>query len=116
MDRNHYRDKIVKEHLFSNAYKEFYVDSDKKVFKNLKEHVKKHESIVKKKDIDYLIKFRFTSSQFYCLPKLHKSEIIKNVINIENSEYIQVHCLYNVKGRPISGGPESPTQRLSNLI
>ena len=116
MDKNYYRDKIVKEHLLSNVYKEVSIDSDKKVFKNLKEHVKKDESILTKKQIDYPITFKFTSSQFYCLRKVHKSEIIKNVINTEDSEYIQVHCPDDLKGRPISGGPESPTQRLSNVI
>ena len=47
---------------------------------------------------------------------MHESEIIKNVINTENSEYIQHHCPEDSKGGPIYGGPESPTQRLSNLI
>ena len=88
MDKNYYQVKIVKEHLLSNAYKEVSIDSDKNVFKKLKEHVKKYESILTKKEIDYLITFKFTSSQFYCLPKVHKSEIIKNVINTEDSEYI----------------------------
>ena len=44
---------------------------------------------------------------------------MKNVITTENSECIQVHCPNDLKGRPISGGPESPAspaQRLSNLI
>ena len=36
-------------------------------------------------------------------------------MNIENSEYIQVHCPNDLKRRPISGGPESPTQQSSNL-
>ena len=80
MDKNYYGDKKVREHLLSNVYKEVSIDSDKKVFNNLKEHVKKYESILTKKEIDYLINFKFTSSQFYCLPKVHKSEIIKNVI------------------------------------
>ena len=47
---------------------------------------------------------------------MHESEIIKNVTNTENSEYIQHHCPEDSKGGPIYGGPESPTQRLSNLI
>ena len=51
-----------------------------------------------KKEIDYLINFKFTSSQFYCSPNKQKSEIIKNVINTENSEYIQAHCLDDLKG------------------
>ena len=36
MDKNYYRDKIVKEHVLSNIYKEVSIDSDKKIFKNLK--------------------------------------------------------------------------------
>ena len=86
MNKNYYRDKTLKEHLLSNVYKEVSIDSDKKVFKYLKEHVKKYESILMKKEIDYLINFKFASSQFYCLPKVHKFEIIKNVINTEDSE------------------------------
>ena len=78
--------------------------------------LKKYQSILTKKEIDYLINVKFTSSQFYCLQRVHKSEIIKNLINTENSEYIQVHRLSDLKGRPIFGGPESPIQRLSNLI
>ena len=78
--------------------------------------LKKYQSILTKKEIDYLINVKFTSSQFYCLQRVHKSEIIKNLINTENSEYIQVHRLSDLKGRPTSGGPESPIQRLSNLI
>ena len=34
MDKNRYRDKIVKEHLLSNVYKEVSVDSEKKYLKN----------------------------------------------------------------------------------
>ena len=49
MDKNYYQDKVVKEHLLSNVYKEVSADSDKKVFKNLREHVKKYESILTKK-------------------------------------------------------------------
>ena len=55
------------------------------MFKNLKEHVRKHESVLTKKEIDYLINFKLTSNQFYCLSKGHKSEIIKNVTNSEDS-------------------------------
>ena len=38
---HYYRDKIVREHFLSNVYKEVSFDSDKKVFRTLKEHVKK---------------------------------------------------------------------------
>ena len=64
MNKNYYRDKIVKEHLLSKVYKELSIDSDKEIFKTLKEHVKKYESTLAKKVIDYLINFEFTSSGF----------------------------------------------------
>ena len=66
-------------------------------------------------EIDYLRNFKFTGSQFYHLPKVDKSEIMKHLINTENFEYIPSHYPKDSKGRPISDGPESPTQRLSNL-
>ena len=66
--------------------------------------------------INELINFKVTSSHFYCLSEVHKSEIIKNIINTEGSEYIQVHCTDDLKGRPISSGLEIPTQLLSKLI
>ena len=50
MDKNYYWDKIVKVHLLSNVYKKVSIDSDKKVFNNLKEYVKKYESILTKKE------------------------------------------------------------------
>ena len=36
MDKNYYRNKIVKEHLLSNVHKEVSIDNDKEVFKSLK--------------------------------------------------------------------------------
>ena len=50
MDKNYYWDKIVKVHLLSNVYKKVSIDSDKKVFNNLKEYMKKYESILTKKE------------------------------------------------------------------
>ena len=116
MDKNYYRNKIVKEHLLSNVHKEVSIDSNKEVFESLKEHLKKYKSILTKQEIYYLINFQFRSSQFYCFSKVHKSEIVKNVIYSEDSEYNQVHCPDDLKGRLIPGGLEIPTQRLSNLI
>ena len=107
MHENYYRDKIVKEYLLSSVYKEVSVDSDKIVFKILKGDVKKSESILTKKEIDYLINFKFTSSHFCCSPKVHKSEIIKNVINTVNSLSIEVHCSNYLKAKPLFGVPES---------
>ena len=64
----------------------------------------------------YVMHFKFSSSQFHSLPMVHKSEITENVLKAENSEYIQVHCPNDLKRTAITGGPESPTQRLSEII
>ena len=49
MDKNYYRDKMVKLHILSNDCKEVSLDSDKKVYKSSKKQVKKYESILTKK-------------------------------------------------------------------
>ena len=64
---------LVMPHLRSNVYKEVPIDSDKKVFKDLAQYIKKYETILTKNEINYLTNFKFASSQFYCLPKVHKS-------------------------------------------
>lgn len=69
MEKYYYWNKIVHEQLLSNVYKDFSLGSDKQVFKNLKENVEKYESILLKKEIDYLKNFKFTSSEFYYLTK-----------------------------------------------
>ena len=69
MEKYYYRDKIVKEQLLSNVYKDVSLRSDKQVFKNLKEHEEKYESILLKKEVDYLKNFKFTISEFYCFTK-----------------------------------------------
>ena len=47
---------------------------------------------------------------------IYRSKIKENVINTKNSEYIQVYCPKDLKGRLKSGGFESTTQLLSILI
>ena len=49
MDKSYLWDKIVKEHLLSNACKDVSIDSDKKLLKNIKEHIKIYESLLTKK-------------------------------------------------------------------
>ena len=87
--------------------KKFPLTVRKKVFKYLKKYVKKYKSILRKKEIDYLIDFKFTSSQFI----VYQRYINPRYENLENSKYIQVHSSNDLKGRPISGPPENPTQQ-----
>ena len=67
-------------------------------------------------EIDYITKFDFKASQFYGLPKIHKSQDIINKIHEDKSYYIHIVDPADLTFRPIVAGPACPTHRLSNLI
>ena len=55
-------------------------------------------------------------SNFYGLPKYHKSKIIESAINTQSSEIIEIFEPNDLKLRPIVGAPKCPTSELSQLI
>ena len=68
------------------------------------------------KEKDYLVNFTHKTSNFYGLPKVHKSEIITEQIKLPNKEYITALEPRDLKLRPIAAGPNCPTERLSTLL
>jgi hypothetical protein len=56
------------------------------------------------------------TSNFYGLPKVHKREVISNAILEQHTECIKIFNLNDLKFRPIVGGPNCITQRLSHFI
>ena len=89
---------------------------DLNILSKLGKVIKKHKKCLTKEEQDYLLNFEFKTSNFYGLPKIHKSELIKREIQLQNSEYIQCLRPPDLKFRPIVAGPACPTHRLSNLI
>ena len=69
-----------------------------------------------KEEQDFLTKFSFLTSNFYGLPKVHKSKIIQEAIQVQNSEYIKIYEPSDLTLRPIVADPTCPTCRLSNLV
>ena len=65
---------------------------------------------------DFLTKFSFSTSNFYGLPKVHKSKIIQEAIQVQNSEYIKINEPSDLTLRPIVAGPNCPTRSLNNLV
>ena len=55
-------------------------------------------------------------SNFYGLPKIHKSVTIIQAIEEQNTEFVNIGEVEDLKFRPIIAGPACPTHRLSNLI
>ena len=64
---------------------------NKKVFKNLEKPVAKYSNCLLKEEQDSLTKFSFSTSNFYGLPKVHKSNFIQEAIQVQNSEYIKTY-------------------------
>ena len=111
MDKLYYRDSLViKGHLDSNVYQEVPLDSDKKVFKNLKSLVEKYRSNLTKREVDYLTNFKWQSSNICCTPKTHQCKTIQEAIALSTDNYIEDFQPEDLKARPIISGPESPTQ------
>ena len=56
------------------------------------------------------------TSNFYGLPKIHKSKLIQSVIKEQQEEYVHIIELSDLKLGPIVVGPIFSTRPLSNLI
>ena len=56
------------------------------------------------------------SSNFYGLPKAHKSPKITEKCKNANSSYIEISEVNDLKLRPIVAGPSCQTHRLSDII
>ena len=69
-----------------------------------------------KNEIDYLTNFEVRTSNFYGLPKIHKSKEIRENIQGNQDTYVKIPRPSDLKLRPIVAGPSSSTQRLSNLL
>ena len=118
MDKKFYHDKLImRDHLDNkNIYKEIDMDTDKKVFLDLKSLINIHKDCLTKKEIDYITNYVWESSNFYIRPKVHKCKSLLERINILNEEIIIMEDPGDLTGRPIVAGTNSPTRHLSDLV
>ena len=116
MDREHYKEKV--ENMLSD--KKYYekLDTDPQKTDRIKynKFIKNYKDNLTQKEIDYLSNFDRKPSNFYGLPKVHKSDEIRNACDQFDTHYVQVENVTNLKFRPIVAGPACQTHRLSNLI
>lgn len=91
MDSGFYKDHIMK--MLSNVdyYQEIPTNDDKKTMQKIKNLLKRHKttSCLTEKEEDYLTDYEYKESNFYGLPKIHKSTKIKDAIKVQCSEYIR---------------------------
>ena len=98
------------------TYKKLDFNKDKSVYDKLRKLIAKHKNCFTKKEMECLSDSKFTTSCFYGLPKVHKSKLIANAIEIQNTEVINCKKPVDLKLRPIVAGTKCPTRNLSNLL
>ena len=76
----------------------------------------KYKSILINNQYDFLTKRCHKISNFYTLPKLHKSKEINEIIEIRRTEYIQIDEDILIGGRPIVAGPVFHTSGVSVIL
>ena len=116
MDKNFYKDKILKLLEDRENYNELTCNEDITIMNKIKGLTKEHKHELTKREMDYIQNLTSKTSNFYGLPKTHKSLVIKAAIKEQNSEYVRLQPPSDLKMRPIVAGPSSPTHRLSNSL
>ena len=117
LDTPFYRDKLVlSDHLNTDTYSIAPLKADQKVHNKLTKLIEKHKNCLTKKEADYIVKREWQSSNFYVLPKIHKSKEIIDKFKQTNTEYVEMTVPGDLKGRPITAGPKAPTRGLSELL
>ena len=91
MNKNHYHKIVVKMLQDEETYKKPMKIVTKTVFKDLEKLAAKFSNCLLKEEQDFLTKFSFLASNFYGLPKVRKSKIIQEAIQIQNSEYVKIY-------------------------
>ena len=66
---------------------------------------KKYKNLLTENEYKTLTQKTYKISNFYMLPKLHKSKELNDIIMAKNSEYINVDKNLTIEGRPILAGP-----------
>ncbi|CAG2205048.1 unnamed protein product [Mytilus edulis] len=116
MDTNFYKEKVMEQLNDEEYYKQITNNPDKATKKRLKKLIKDYDQCLTEKEIAYLCDFDPKESNFYGLPKVHKSAQIQNTVRDQNNVYVETFRPADLKLRPIIAGPESLTQRLSHFI
>ena len=82
-----------------------------------KRFLQKYKSHMTEKEVVYLQNFEAKTSNFYGLPKVHKSKQINEKCKSAKSCYVEItETILDLKLRPTVAGPSCHTHRLSNLI
>ena len=87
------------------------------IMEKLNSFLEKYKSRLTSKEFQCLSYSDYKLSNFYMLPKLHKSVEVNSVVEAERKEYIHIPGgVTDLDGRPIVSGPSFHTRNLSVMI
>lgn len=116
LSTGHYQDMIMTHLNDDQTYKQLDFCIDKKIQSNLQKLLGQYKMCFTEPEWKFLNNKYHEVSNFYGLPKIHKSKLIESAIITQNSEVINIFEPNDLKVRPIVGGPKCPTRRLSKLL
>ena len=79
-------------------------------------YAKKYKNLLTENEYKTLTQKTYKISNFYMLPKLHKSKELNDIILAKNSEYINIDKFLTIEGRPIVTGPCYHTSVVSQIL
>lgn len=117
LNKTFYKNQMLSILSDTNVYKRHNKNIDNSILMKIKKFASKFytSGTLTLKERKYITNFRFTTANFYGNPKIHKSEAIKAAVKSMNGPYIQMQT-DDIKFRGITGCPNSPTSRLSELL
>jgi hypothetical protein len=116
MDVDYYVDRVEEIISSTSSYQELTSNIDKQIMNRINTALTSYKNELTENELKYLTKFEYKTSNFYGLPKIHKSDTIKSAVINQNSDMIITRRPFDLKLRPIVAGPICPTHRLSHFI
>ena len=116
MNKTYYEENMLEMLNDKSTYEPITSNQDRAIMNKIKHHVQQNGQSLTKSEKEYLTHFEAKTSQFYGLPKIHKSQQIIDAIKKTNSECVELQDPNDLKFRPIVAGPACPTHRLSHLM
>ena len=100
IDKSYYRDKMLEMLSDTETYVELDQNKDDLVMKKIKRLTRQYKHELTKKEIDYIQNFSRRTSNFYGLPKIHKSSTINNAIkeqiSLLHTFFGKTHAIFSV--------------------
>ena len=102
--------------LNTDKYEKLNRNIDYFVFLKLQNFVDKHKDNLTPAERRAITKFDYKTTNIYGLPKIHKSQIVKEALKSTTCSYLHIADPLDLDFRLIFGGPKNPCSVLADLI